>query len=191
MADAASSASLPASAVPVHTWRVGDTLADFPRVALDAWERHNKFPVLFRGVPLESWGGSALWASPREHLEALIAAASPTARPKVSRESFFQYFFTPKQEEWRDTWGVEPPAMSFRWDMDTPADGLRTLLDGGRDAASERFGYWILQTGDVPDIAAAMSDARPSARAAFGSPALQTGAGSSVGCLRRARNRFS
>ena len=162
---------VPSVPVPIVTWRDGDTLADFPRVALAAFEAHRS-PVLLRGVPLSSWGGRALWSPPREHLEALIASASPTARPKVSRSSFFQYFFSPKQNEWRDRWGLEPPPTNFHWDHDANADVLRQLLEGRRDEG-ERYGYWILRMDEVPDVAGALSAARPSVRAAFGSPDLQ------------------
>jgi hypothetical protein len=170
---------VPAAPVPVVQWREGDALTDLPRVALAAYQSH-RTPLLLRGVPLSTWGSDALWAPPADHLEAIISADSPSARPKVSRKHFFQFFSTPKQDEWRDRWGVQPPQMSFRWDLEAPAETLRELLAGRRSADSERFGYWILKCDEVPDVAAALRAARPSARAAFGSPALQSGARSAI-----------
>ena len=158
--------------MPVFTWEPSTPLSEFPRVALKEFEMQ-RTPILFKGVPLESWGGEALWAPPKEHLEALIKAADETARPKVSNDSFFQYFFTPKVEEWRSKWNREPPRMSFAWDTTSPPRVLRKLLEGTRDDSAEKYGYWILKSDMVPDIDAALREARPSVRDAFGSPALQ------------------
>ena len=159
---------LPSSPVPIVVWRREDAIADFSRKASKAYSAHSS-PVQFKGVLSDSqqspWGGPALWAPPRLHLEALIAAASPTARPKVSAESFFQFFSTPKQDEWREKWKLTPPSTTFRWDLDSPADVLRELLAGRRGASwssgvggssgggsaerVETHGYWILKTNEV------------------------------------------
>lgn len=141
-------AGIPSTSVPVVTWQATDDLADFPRVARAAWEKYGK-PVLFRGVPLTAWGGPALWAPPSEHLEAIIASESETARPKVSHTSFFQYFFTPKQDEWRERWKLEPPPTTFHWDHDAPPPVLRKLLGGTRNASQARYGCTLLLTHQV------------------------------------------
>ena len=166
--------SVPSTPVPIVTWDASDHLADFPRVALAAWETH-KQPVLLRGVPLASWGGRSLWAHPSEHLEAVIEAGKQTARPKVSRESFFQYFFSPKRDEWRDRWKLEPPSTTFEWDMDSPPAVLRDLLGGTANKSGSQYGYWILQCAEVPDIAAALDSASPSSTSLFASPYVQAG----------------
>ena len=168
--------AVPTTPVPIVAWPTHRRLADFAGFAEQEYARH-RTPILFKGVGSALSGGTELWASPREHLEALIAADSPTARPKVSQQHFFQYFSTPKQDEWRDVWGVEPPATSFRWDMESSSDELRDLLVGRRarsDGADvEGYGYWILRTDEVPDVAEAFQKATPHPKSAFAGPDLR------------------
>ena len=129
-------------------------------MALKAYNKHRK-PIALRGVPLARWSPiKALLRSAEDHLDELIRVGDPSARPKVSGESFFQYFNSRLEDRWRREWGLQPPAHSFQWHTDSSNQELKKLPRGETD----RYGYWILQTNQLPSVSQALKQAQPSVR---------------------------